>query len=308
MSAIVTSSQAPRSLLSLPGVGQIVAKGTLVRTDGHARDVTGAAAGRSAGSEAAAAVRRQEFAADITANTVLVDALARLHVRPTAEGLDRIAVSAIQHAQAFAALVSAVTMASLTLGKSAGANKIAGDALQQFTQQSSTRATDMADMAYLMARVVLLSQQTEREQAMKALEESIKAAKQELAQAQQEREQLEQSGSKSGGKSSGIEAGGKTYSRSELEQRSHEPGLKGAVAKTKLAEFDSQRDRLDARIGALRDAIRAMEQQLSAQQLANQAQVQEVIFMLVEKAMALAQQPVGNKASSSTSAPTASRY
>jgi hypothetical protein len=117
--SISFGATAPQTILSLPGVGHLIQRSYQPRIETQRIDSAKTTEPqRSPGAEAAAAIRRQEFSNDIRENQDLVAALRNLSVAPTPEGLLRVSRCAQQLPELFATLVSAVTTAALTLGKS----------------------------------------------------------------------------------------------------------------------------------------------------------------------------------------------
>ncbi len=278
-------------LATLPGVEQATKAGTVapVQEDRIKAEIVAAQhAGQGAGSEKMSGVRREQFAVDIKANENLVAALKKVKITPTPEGLDRIAQAAIQNKGLFTNLVSATTIAALTMGKSEGANQNMAGAMDKFASNSQAmRATDNADLAYLMARIVLESQKTEREQAMKAIKEAIEVCKNQLEQLEADRERFD-----SGGK---VEVDGKMVDVQALEKRADAPGAKGAVAQAQLAKVESTKNNLDKRIDALKDTLKSLEAQLNQGQ-GKSDMLNELILLLVEKVMAMSQAQQGQNA------------
>ena len=270
----------PSVISTLPGVEEALKKGTVAKVEVKAE---GRAAVRtsSAASERISGQRREEFKADLEQNAGLVSALGILKIKPTAAGLDRIAAAAIQNPAPFQNLVATTTTAALTLGESQGANSLAVGAINDFQADGGVRATDMADMAYLMARIVLSSQQTEREQAMDAMKEALAQAKEDLVKVQEERDQFD-----SGGK---VEVDGKMVAPQDLKRRARKGGVKGVQARAQLAKVETKKAYLNGKIDALKDTIAALEKALAAQQTASQAAATELIMMLVQQAIAAAQ-------------------
>jgi len=276
---------------TLPGVQEAAKKGTVapVSPEKILAEIEAAQhATKSAAAEKMSGVRREQFAADIAANANLVDALKRVRITPTPEGLDRVAQAAIQNKGLFTNLVSATTMASLTMGKSNGANQNMVQAMDQFAKNSQAmRATDNADLTYLMARVVLESQKTEREQAMTAIKEAIEVCKQQLEQLEKDRAQMDQ-----GGK---VEVDGKMVDTASLQKTAEIPGAKGEAARQQLAKADEGKANLDKRIDALKDTIKGLEAQLKTGQGQSDS-LNDLILLLVQKTMEMSSAQTGQKA------------
>jgi tetratricopeptide (TPR) repeat protein len=284
--SMISSGPVPKAITSLPGVQEGIKAGAIkqVAIQQASLEPSDKAAKKIVADHVSEA-RKREFAADLQQNAGLVSALSHLNIKPTPAGLDRIAAAAIQNKAAFTNLVAAANLTALTLGKSAGAMQNVSQALADFNQAGNVRATDQADMAYLMARITLLVQKTEREQAMQALEEALRNAKETLESLQKERDQLDD-----GGKGGKVDFGGKMVTTDSLQRQARKGGVKGARAQNRIERIEARKSTLDARIDSLRDTIKILQQQLANQQIAaSQDQLNEVILMLVEKAMSQAQ-------------------
>jgi hypothetical protein len=296
----VRTDPVPQSIITLPGVQQAVSTGTVARaTPAELSAEVSRATDKNAAAEKMSGMRREEFKKDLIANATLVNALSHLHVKPTPEGLDRVSIAAISHPAAFREVIATANVAALTLGKSQGAMTAMTDAMTNFSNAANVRATDQADMAYLMARVVLLAQQTEREQTVKAIDAALAQAKAQLEDLEKQRAEQAESGGK-------VEFHGKMVSMESLQKQAEMPGAKGAAARARIEEIQSSKSSLDAKIAGLKDTIAALEKAKNSQSQANQELLNAVIFALVEKAITNANAPrAGTRPPSGTAPVTA---
>lgn len=309
----VSAGRAPAAFHDLPGVQQLVESGSvkvpsqaeLAKEEVRAAEVRSSEAVRSV----VTAQERAAVQADLAQNQQLVQAMNTLNVVPTVDGVTRVMGAAKRAPASFTNMLGATQTAALTLGKSEGANREMGDAMANFALNGNVRATDMGDMSYVLARVVVESQSTERDATLNAIQESIRANEQMIKELEAERDRLqEMDGSKvskqdvqtndDGSKVAVID--GQQYDVAQDNKSSGTGGIADA-GKTGGMTIDTSNQvaSLNARIDALKDSTKVLREVQAKQEASSAKQPEqsyEPVFFIVEKAQNIAQYKAFNTA------------
>lgn len=255
------------------------------RTSGPAPISTGS----TAASERMAGIRREAFATDMSANPGLVNALGVAGLHPNPEGLARVAQGAIVAPSEFTGLVNAANVVALSGGASPRANDALSSSIGAFTQSAKIRATDQGDIAYLLARLMMQQDATEREDTIKLMEAAKAQAEALLEHLEKERTDLDKD----------VEA----------QPANNDSGKKSddfapeASKVSDTADKKAEMSRLDSQISSQRDLITDLQHQIAgakagrgAGEGSNQDLINEAIMMMVERSntMVSANQELAN--------------
>ncbi len=237
--------------------------------------------------EAAFGRTREEYQRDMDANPSLVEALKVANFHPTAEGLVRVEQAINKNPSSWGDVVEAANAVVATGGKSAAANKALGTAMSNFAKAAGLRKTDTADLAYLLARIMMKSDETERDDAMKRLTAALQAAQARLDRLTEDRNKLGPAEQQQAVQPPAQSDGGKK------DDGGSQPNNTAAVA-DEVARRNTERAQLDAQINNTKGLIEDLQQQIQQAQAggnqtgSNQDLVTEAILAMVEQAHAMA--------------------
>lgn len=297
MSSVGSSSHAYQML---PGVQQLVETGAVQSPSQQALDSEEAnrvfVQTTKQAHGVATAEERAVVEADLAKNQQLVGAMSTLNMQPNVDGVSRVMVAARIAPASFTQMLGATRTAALTMGKSEGANREMGDAMANFALNSGMRATDMGDLSYLLARVVVDSQSTEREATLEAIQESIRANEKAIADLESERDRLqEMDGSKVGKQDVQTNDDGTKFAMIDGQRYGvHDNKTGDEIGKLTL-DTSSQVNTLNKRIDALKDSTRALRE-LNTSTIEAPPASYEPVFLIVEKAQSIAQYKAFNPA------------
>ncbi len=238
--------------------------------------------------DAAYGVKREEYAQDINDNTMLVKALGIANLHPTPEGLIRVEQAINKNPQAWNELSEAAKAVLATGGASAAANKALGTAMQKFSQAAGLRKTDTADLAYMMARVMMKQDETERDDSVKRLQAALAAAEARLKSQQEERAKLGDKEAAPAVVPPQQSDGGKKDDGGSQTNNTAAVADEVARRNTERAQLDSQIENTKALIADLQAQIQEANAGMNKEG-SNQDLVTEAILAMVEQAHALAQ-------------------
>ncbi len=227
-----------------------------------------------------------EFTKDIENNEKIVDSLVAKGVKPDPAKLADVADKVKVAPTEFNNLVAATTVSGLAMGQSDPANTKVENCLGDFCGKADVGAANVNQMAYLMARIVDSSQQTERDQALTALEESLKIQEDSLKQLEAQDESTESADGK-------VMLDGKMVNVAKLEEQSKMPGEKGAAAQEKLSRIESTKSTNSTAIDSTKESIAAIKDAIAAQQSTKNPMMDELIAMMVNKTNSISDQMDG---------------
>ena len=238
--------------------------------------------------EAAFGRTREDYQRDIDENPSLIEALKVANFHPTAEGLVRVEQAVNKNPASWGEVVEAANAVVATGGKSAAANKALGGAMNRFMQAAGLRKTDTADLAYMLARIMMKSDETERDDAMKRLTAALQAAQARLDKLTEDRNKLGAAEQQQAVQPPAQSDGGKK------DDGGSQPNNTAAVADD-VARRNTERAQLDAQINNTKGLIEDLQQQIQQAQAGgnqqgqgNQDLVTEAIIAMVEQANAMA--------------------
>ena len=238
--------------------------------------------------EAAFGRTREDYQRDIDANPSLIEALKVANFHPTADGLVRVEQAINKNQASWGGVVEAANAVVATGGKSANANKALGTAMKNFAQAAGLRKTDTADLAYMLARIMMKSDETERDDAMKRLTAALQAAQARLDKLTEDRNKLGPAEQQQPVQPPAQSDGGKKDDGGSQPNNT-------ATAADEVARRNTERAQLDAQINNTKGLIEDLQQQIQQAQAGGQGQgqgnqdlVTEAIIAMVEQANAMA--------------------
>lgn len=250
-----------------------------------ATEATGKPNEQRAVAEAATGKAREDYQNDINANPTLVGALAIANLHPSADGLVRVDQAIGKNSAAWGAVVEAGNAVVATGGKSEAAKAVLKSAMQDFAKKAGLRTTDTADLAYMLARVMMKTDETERDDSMKRLQAALSAAEARLDKLKQDRTAKENEQTapvqQQGGGGGKKDDGGNQSSNA-------------AAVADQVAQKNIELAQIDRQMESTKDLINDLKAQMAAQGGgagagggSNNDLINEAILAMVEQAVAM---------------------